>query len=146
MENPMKRIHPYIYFILLSVALLFSGCTGADNDISLAPELFAESFAFSPNPAYEGETIVGYVAWEDHGGDFTAPKLSLTVENEYGEFSSLPYTNLVVEGTTKGVLTFEVTVTQTDEGEISLIAQDDAGRESDAITTLLYVSPLPSQE
>ncbi|HPM79024.1 MAG TPA: hypothetical protein PK961_18195 [bacterium] len=142
----MSRFHPFLYIIPLLTALFFFACADQDNEISLEPELFAETFAFTPNPAFDGETVVGYVAWEDPNGDFAKPKLSLVLEDEYGDYRSLPYANLTVQGHTKGVLTFEITVTRDDEGEITLFAFDEAGNQSDEITTLLYVSPLPGQE
>ncbi len=127
---------------LLGMLLMAVACSGGGDgpEIHLTPSLFADSLSLYPNPVDPGSPVTFWVGWEDGDADFADAVVRVRRVNDYEESIDMTVENLVIEGQTRGVLFFTVTVGEDDQGTYYVSAEDEAGHVSKEVSEYLLVN------
>ncbi len=142
------------YRITLAALLFIIAATlccdqGSGNNPGTTPELLQDTFRAIENPAEEDDVVEFQVAFEDLDGDMRRADLVLdfidpdgfVVPVELDDRTDRNLNNIVIEGTKRGTIRFELTAESGyDDGVFELSVIDLAGHQSNVVTLFFYVN------
>jgi len=142
----MKRYFTFVLCAVLATALCLAACEGEgkdQEDISLSPFLYPDTFEIIPNPAESGDKVKFFFGFSDHDGDVEDGQLVVRLEDDAGNITGIEIDDddWEIEGTTHGSIEFELEVIETGQGEYLVYFIDEAGNVSNEISEYLFVNP-----
>ncbi|MDP8255231.1 MAG: hypothetical protein P9M14_05735 [Candidatus Alcyoniella australis] len=139
------RSIPIALLCVATILILAAGCPSSDDeqdDVSLAPYLYQETFEIEPNPAESGETVSFFFGFDDFDGDVSEALIVVRHKDDDGVVSPVvPESDPLIKGRTHGSVEFELTVIEADQGQYLAYMIDNAGNVSNEITMQFYVNP-----
>lgn len=132
--------------MILTFVLVVACSTGTEDDESLAPVLFQDSFDVFPDPVQLYENAKFYFGWLDHDGDMESPTIIVNLINDDGDSIILDAEKIDVEESDDGKtgsISFQVMIMDGYQGTYNIIVVDDKGNNSNRISQYVYVNTVP---